>query len=189
MRARVFRDIRGSIQQAKGYMEKNNLIKLRDLTPADIPAARDITWCAWLATYSRFIPEADLRSYFDKHYSTEALTEFFSAPDNSGCIALADGAAAGYCRTHFDRQEGRFYISSLYILPGYQDAGLGTLLLERAEGFAKTCGVHEVWLGVMVENTDALAWYRNKGFQFMREEPFSMGATTVAHLLGFKRID
>ena len=170
-------------------MKKNNrLIKLRELTPADSATARDITWRAWLATYRRFIPEADLRSYFDEHYSTEALTAFFSAPDNSGFIAHADGAAAGYCKTHFNRQEDRFYIPSIYILPEYQDAGLGTLLLERAEGFAKTCGVHQVWLGVMVENTDALAWYRNKGFQFVREEPFPMGATTVAHFIGFKRI-
>jgi ribosomal protein S18 acetylase RimI-like enzyme len=175
--------------RAKGYMDKRNLlITLRELTSADIAAVRDITWRTWLATYSRFIPEDDLRSHFDKHYSTEALTEFFSAPDNSGCFAQADGAAAGYCRTHFDRQEGRFYIPSLYILPGHQHAGLGTLLLERAEGFAKMYGVYEAWLGVMVENTDALTWYRNKGYQFVQEAPFPMGATIVAHLIGFKRI-
>jgi len=41
----------------------------------------------------------------------------------------------------------------------------------------------------MVKNTGALAWYRNKGFQFVREAPFSMGATTVEHLIGFKIID
>ena len=160
-----------------------------DLTLADIQAVQDITWRAWLATYSRFIPEADLRSYFDEHYNSQALTAFFSAPDNSGLIARAGGATAGYCKTHFDRQNGLFYIPSLYILPEHQGAGLGTLLLEAAEGFAKTCGVHEAWLGVMVENTDALAWYRNKGFQFVREEPFSMGATTVAHLIGFKKLE
>ena len=172
------------------YMEKNDgLIKLRELTLADIPAAQDITWRAWLATYSRFIPEADLRSYFNEHYSTQSLTAFFSVQDNSGLIARDDDTAAGYCRTHLDRQEERFYIPSLYILTEYQDTGLGTLLLERAEGIAKTYGFKEVWLGVMVGNTEALAWYRKKGFQFVREEPFSLGATTVAHLIGFKRID
>ena len=171
-------------------MEYNNqLIKIGELTLADIAAVQDITWRAWLATYRGFIPEADLRSYFDVQYSSQSLTAAFSARNNSGFIARADGAAAGYCRTHFDMQEERLYIPSLYILPEYQDTGLGTLLLERAEGFAKTCGVHEVWLGVMVQNTGALAWYRNKGFQFVREEPFSLGATTVAHLIGFKRID
>jgi len=99
-------------------MEKNNqLITIRKLMPADIPAAQDITLRSWLATYSRFIPEVDLRSYFDEHYSSQALTAFFSAPDNSGFIAEAHGAAAGYCRTHFDRQEERFYIPSLIFLP------------------------------------------------------------------------
>ena len=171
-------------------MKKNNqLIKLHELTLADIPAAQDITWRAWLATYSRFIPEADLRSYFKEHYSSQSLTAFFSAPDNSGFIAGSGATAAGYCKTHFDRQERLFYIPSLYILPEYQATGLGTLLLERAEGFAKTYGVHEVWLGVMVKNTNALAWYRNRGFQFVRKAPFPMGATTVEHLIGFKIID
>jgi len=171
-------------------MEKNNpLITIRKLMPADVPAAQDITLRSWLATYSRFIPKADLRSYFDEHYSSQSLTAFFSAPDNSGFIAEAHGAAAGYCRTHFDRQEERFYIPSLYILTEHQDTGLGTLLLERAEVFAKTYGVHEVWLGVMVKNTEALVWYRNKGFQFVRKAPFPMGATTIEHLIGFKIID
>jgi ribosomal protein S18 acetylase RimI-like enzyme len=49
--------------------------------------------------------------------------------------------------------------------------------------------LHEIWLGVMVQNVDALAWYRKLGFIFEREEPFTMGKTTVPHLIGFKKID
>jgi diamine N-acetyltransferase len=171
-------------------MEKKNLkISARELMQADIPAVQDITRRSWLAAYSRFIPESDLLSYFNEHYSSTALTAFFSDPDSSGFIAEADSAAAGYCKTQFNRQEGRLYIPSLYILPEYQAAGIGTLLLERAQSVAQAYGLHEVWLGVMVENMGALAWYRSRGFQFVREEPFTMGATTIAHLIGFKRID
>ena len=170
-------------------MEKRNPeIIIRELTQADIPAVQDITWCAWLATYSRFIPETDLLSYFNEHYSSRALAAFFSDPDCSGFIAEADGPA-GYCKTQYNRQECRLYIPSLYILPVYQAAGLGTFLLERVQAVARAYDFSEVWLGVMVENSAALAWYRSRGFQFVREEPFTLGATTVSHLIGCKKID
>jgi hypothetical protein len=40
----------------------------------------------------------------------------------------------------------------------------------------------------MVKNRQALVFYRKVGFQFVREEPFTMGKTTVSHLIGFKKL-
>jgi ribosomal protein S18 acetylase RimI-like enzyme len=161
---------------------------IRALTPADLPSLRDITWRSWMAAYHSFIREEDLRAYFDEHYSAEALAAFLRAPEHGGFMAEAAGAAAGCCRTRHHRQEGRFYIPSLYVLPRYQSRGAGTLLLQAAQRSAQAAGLREVWLGVMRDNTAALAWYRRQGFQFVREEPFTMGSATVGHLIGFKQL-
>jgi hypothetical protein len=40
----------------------------------------------------------------------------------------------------------------------------------------------------MVQNTQALAWYRRVGFQFVEELPCTMGGTTVPHLVGYRAI-
>jgi ribosomal protein S18 acetylase RimI-like enzyme/diadenosine tetraphosphate (Ap4A) HIT family hydrolase len=154
----------------------------------DLASIRRITWESWISTYLSFIPESDLRSYLDIHYTEESLLSMFDDPSMHGFIAVMDGQVAGYARLFFDRDENRLYVSSLYFLPGFQGQGMGTRLLEAAEGYAREKGLDELWIGVMVKNRQALDFYRKVGFQFIREEPFTMGKTTVSHLIGWKKI-
>jgi hypothetical protein len=60
-------------------------------------------------------------------------------------------------------------------------------LLESAEEYASEKGLDELWIGVMVKNRQALLFYRKVGFLFVREEPFTMGKTTVSHLIGYRK--
>jgi ribosomal protein S18 acetylase RimI-like enzyme len=154
----------------------------------DLPAVRRITWTTWLAAYGSFIPERDLRAYFDEHYSVEALTRWMGDPENRGFLAVTGHTPAGYVRTHADPQSERFYVSSLYVLPEAQGAGLGGLLMSVAEKRALGLGAEKVWLGVMEQNVRTLEWYRKQGFQFVEEAPFVMGETTVNHFIGYKLI-
>ena len=163
-------------------------IVIREWTTDDFVDVRRIMWATWLATYASFIPEADLKSYLDSHYSLEGLGKMFHTPDVHGFIAEIEGAPAACQRTQYNREEGRFYVQSLYVLPSCQGKGLGTLLMEAAETCARRYGVNAVWLGVMVHNSGALAWYRNMGFEFVEKMPFTIGGTTVDHLIGFRRI-
>jgi ribosomal protein S18 acetylase RimI-like enzyme len=163
-------------------------LQIRPWTESDLPAVREITWETWVVTYGPFIPQEDLRTYFDEHYALEALSEFLKAPVNGGFLALADDTPAGYLRTHWEEREGRFYVSSLYVLPSYQGQGLGGKLMVAAEGQAKERGAEAVWLGVMEENRSALQWYRRLGFSFVEEAPFQMGNSSVNHFIGFKKI-
>ena len=112
----------------------------------------------------------------------------FDDPSIHGFIAEMDGQVAGYARLIFNRDENRLYVSSLYFLPEFEGWGMGGRLLEAAEGYATEKGLDELWIGVMVKNRRALDFYRKVGFQFVREEPFTMGQTSVSHLIGYKRI-
>ncbi len=161
---------------------------IREWTTEDLPAVRHITWETWVATYSSFIPMDDLRGYFEKVYSVEALAALMEPSTFQGLLAIEDGVPAGYGKVKYNSGEKRCYISSLYILPDFQGRGIGGKLLARGEEFARTFGVDEVWLGVMVQNTGALAWYRKIGFQFVEEAPFTMGKTTVNHLIGYRKL-
>jgi ribosomal protein S18 acetylase RimI-like enzyme len=76
----------------------------------------------------------------------------------------------------------------VYVLPSYQGQGIGGKLMRAAEERALAAGMKELWLGVMVQNTAALEWYRRNGFSFVEEAPFTMGKTTVNHLIGFRAI-
>jgi GNAT superfamily N-acetyltransferase len=141
-----------------------------------------------MATYSSFIPESDLRSYFDIHYTEASLVSMFDDPFTHGFIAEAHDQIAGYVKLFFNRDEDRLYVPSLYFLPGFQGQGMGRRLLKAAEGYAGERGLDRFWIGVMVKNRQARAFYRKMGFQFVREEPFTMGKTTVSHLIGYKKL-
>jgi ribosomal protein S18 acetylase RimI-like enzyme len=141
-----------------------------------------------LTAYASFIPERDLKTYFDEHYAVEALTRWMEDPENRGFLAWIGDSSAGYVRTHRDPERGRFYVSSLYVLPEAQGIGIGGLLMSVAEKRARLLGAERIWLGVMEQNVRTLAWYRKQGFQFEEEAPFAMGETTVNHLIGYKII-
>lgn len=163
-------------------------VLIREWTAADIPAIRHIAWETWIATYAVFVPEEDLRAYFDDHYSPDALGALMADPSNGGFLASLHTAAAGFVRTHWEEKEGRFYVSSLYVLPQFQGKGIGAGLMAASEGKALARGVRAVWLGVMEQNVRTLQWYRKTGFTFVEEAPFTMGKSTINHLIGFKTL-
>lgn len=161
---------------------------VRRWAPTDIPSVQRITWTTWLATYGSFIPEADLKAFFDEYYCPPRLEPYCTGDFARGFLAEFDGEAVGFAKTTLNRDEGRFYLNSLYVLPEAQGRGIGSRLLGASEEFAATLGAGEVWLGVMKQNTAALDWYLRIGFSFEREETFSMGNTTVMHLIGHRPI-
>ena len=105
-----------------------------------------------------------------------------------GFIAEANGNAVGYSKCHDNRDEGRFYITSLYVLPDFQGLGLGKQLLRNDIARAKNIGHARVWLGVMSRNKRSLKWYLKNGFIFVEQLPFVMGFSEVNHLIGFREI-
>lgn len=154
----------------------------------DLEAIREITWESWMTHYVSFIPEEDLRHYFGIHYTLESLSAWFDDPLVCGFVAKGR-KVLGYARTHFNEADGRYYLSSLYLDPCCKGERIGKKLLDAAEVHArKIYRVDDIWLGVMVQNIGALDWYRKMGFRFIQEEPFTMGKTTVCHLIGYKAI-
>jgi len=161
---------------------------IRRWQKSDLESIRRITWQSWISTYSSFIPESDFASYFNTHYTEPSLLSMFDDPSVRGFIAEVDDHIVGYARLFFNRDENRLYVSSLYLLPEFEGKRIGMRLLESAGGYAAENGLEELWIGVMVKNTQALLFYRKMGFLFVREEPFTMGETTVSHLIGYKRL-
>ncbi len=161
---------------------------IRPWRRSDFPAVRRILWESWVATYRTFIPEEDLRAYFEATYQIDSLARLQDNPRVHGFIGEADGEPVGYARTQFEGSENRLYLASLYLLPAFQGKGIGGDLLRAAEENALGYGLHELWVGVMVLNEASRRWYDRRGFRFAREEPFRMGRTTVANLIGCKTI-
>lgn len=162
---------------------------IRRWTLDDLAFIQDVLWKTWLDSYSHFIPEADLKSYFSEHYDLDSLRTLFHNPMADGFVALDDNKVVGFMRTARDPEENRYYISSIYVLPQYQTKGLGRGLMVRAAEEARAFRLDRIWIGVMVQNTQALDWYKSMGYEVVRTEPFTMGQSTVDHHIGFIKIE
>ncbi|MEK6757061.1 MAG: GNAT family N-acetyltransferase [Bacteroidota bacterium] len=158
---------------------------VRRWTLKDLPVVQDVLWKTWLESYKPFIPEADLKSYFSEHYDLDALTTLFQNPMAHGFVAEVDGRVVGFMRTAHEPEENRYYVSSIYVLPDFQNRGLGRDLMKRAAEEAKSFKLDRVWIGVMVQNRQAVEWYEKMGYKVVRTEPFTMGASTVDHYIGY----
>jgi ribosomal protein S18 acetylase RimI-like enzyme len=152
---------------------------------ADLPAIQRLLLDTWLDAYGSFIPRADLIGYLHTQYSQAKLETMLADPDVTGLVAEADGVVLGYAKLYHARAEQRFYVHQLYILPASQGLGLGHRLMACAEERARELGTDRIWLGVMVKNAQAVAWYKKLGFTVTETTPFVMGSTTVDHYIGY----
>ena len=59
-------------------------IVIRPWQKSDLVSIRRITWQSWISTYSSFIPESDLKSYFDIHYTEASFLSMFDDPFITG---------------------------------------------------------------------------------------------------------
>jgi diamine N-acetyltransferase len=139
----------------------------------------------WFDTYTTIIPHEDILDYLDEHYNEEKVRSFFDDQNIVGFVAEVDDVLAGYEKTLYAREEKRLYVQQLYILPQYQRLGIGKQLMAFAAEHAKTYDLDRVWLGVMVDNSAALLWYQNLGYQIIEKAPFTLGKTTVEHYIGY----
>jgi ribosomal protein S18 acetylase RimI-like enzyme len=165
----------------------SNLV--RRWTLDDLTYIQDVLWKTWLDSYSHFIPEENLRAYFSEHYDLDSLRTLFHNPMADGFVVMDEGTVVGFMRTAREPEENRYYVSSLYVMPQYQTKGLGRALMKRAADEAKGFHLDRIWVGVMVENKQAVDWYKTMGYEIVRTEPFTMGASTVDHYIGFIKLD
>jgi ribosomal protein S18 acetylase RimI-like enzyme len=162
---------------------------LRTWTADDCGTVRQIAWETWKATYGSFIPEEDLRAYLDAQYADRLLLEKIRNPSVHGFLASWDHVDAAYMIVTVAAQERRCYVSSVYVLPAFQGKGIGGTLIAEAGRCARGKGFDRIWLGVMAENGAARGWYERNGFVFTERAPFTMGGTTVEHLIGYQLLE
>jgi len=160
-------------------------IKIRPWCQDDLEIVQYILLKTWKESYSSFIPVDDIMAYFDEYCTLKILAEQYSDTKVIGFIAEYDDVIAGYEKTIYNEKENRLYVHQLYVLSVYQNLGLGKKLIKSAAERAKSLELDKIWLGVMIKNEPAIAWYKKMGYEVVENTPFTMGKTTVDHFVGF----
>lgn len=143
-----------------------NLVVIRDAQESDHPFIFKLSpHLAEVAQLEWHTNDAIQRMQDD--YISEMLAETSKA--NITLIAESNNVPLGFihARTHNDSISGETcgIIPLLAVSPESQGLGLGKLLIEHAEKWAKNLGFRLLHLEVFAENKKAESFYQNMGFK------------------------
>ena len=99
------------------------------------------------------------------------LQEECAAHDGAIFVAEDGAALAGFIcivsdkRGAPDNPDRHAFVHDVFVAPAYRRRGLARLLMDAAESFAASRGVHEIRLAVLERNADARVFYASLGFR------------------------
>jgi ribosomal protein S18 acetylase RimI-like enzyme len=93
-------------------------------------------------------------------------------PDGINVVAVHEDAVVGHAMLVPDRHGASEL--AIFVLRAYQEAGIGTALMEGLLGAGRREGVDRIWLTVERRNTPAIALYRKIGFEPSDTEGFEL---------------
>ncbi len=93
-------------------------------------------------------------------------------PGSTNVVAWHGNRAIGHATLVPDGTDA--YELAIFVLAGYQSAGIGTRLIEALLGAGREEGIDRVWLTVERWNTPAVNLYRKVGFEAAGNGSFEM---------------
>ena len=160
-------------------------MELTICTIADVKELQQISRETFYDTFVGTTPEADMAHFLDEAYAEEKLlqqltnsnsTFYFLRDDKQDVVAYLK-VNVGDAQSE-DIGEDALEVERIYVRKAFQKQGFGNVLMNAAFKEAKRLQKKEVWLGVWEHNTNALAFYRKKGFKKFSEHVFVIGKDT-----------
>lgn len=143
-------------------------IEIKDATSGDVEGIWYVTRESWLDTYPNEeygvtreeIEQKYDRSSLETKAKLERRREVVNTRSNHHeWVAKTDNKVVGWCYARSDKGN---LVQALYILPEYQNQGIGSKLLKEALGWFDP--KEDVFLGVVVYNQKAMNFYTKFGF-------------------------
>ncbi|MEX3959188.1 N-acetyltransferase family protein [Trinickia sp. EG282A] len=157
-------------------------ISLREADAEDSLAIAKLHAMSWQTTYRGLLPDA----YLDEEVERERIAYWsarMSTPtdaDRLALIAECNGDAAGF--VFAERKPGSrdgVLLDNLHVSKHYQGRGVGKLLMNAVEEWARNLGESRLYLFVLEGNNRAMTFYEQQGWQFAGSESDEMAGIPV----------
>ncbi|MFN8606262.1 MAG: GNAT family N-acetyltransferase [Vulcanimicrobiota bacterium] len=116
----------------------------------------------------RTLPADQVQSY--RREDLQSLRDILGMEHSGLFVAELDGQLVGHIIVVAHQRDSssgspQAYIYDVSIRAGYWGRGIGRALMDRAEEFARHCGMTAIGLGVTLSNHRALHFYELLGYQ------------------------
>ena len=148
---------------------------------ADLPQIAHIARVTWEATYKKTIAPENRREFLTRAYKPENLADAIDAPGHWFYVAEVQARVVGF--GHFLRRyhpsRARAELVRLYVLPGFQSMGIGTVILKTGFVALADDGIEQCFVSVQASNIAARKFYERHGFAFHRNHGQFLGTQIV----------
>lgn len=150
-------------------------------TAADVDTLRDLSIKTYYETFISLSTPEDMDAYLTAAYDRNKLLGELNDKNSLFFFLYADETPAGYLKLNEAPSQSdindpvSLEIERIYVVSGFQGAGLGRYLMEQALRIAVERGKSYAWLGVWEKNEKALCFYRKNGFRPVGTHSFFMG--------------
>ena len=143
---------------------------IRKADKSDSLDIANIHFTSWGATYAKLLPESYISQNNDLVAKTEMWQELIAHPDVTVWVAYEnkdDNRSVGFIG-YYNKGDD-YEITTLYVLPDYQNLGIGSQLMTAAlttisaSNFIINCSSN-LSLWVLENNLPAINFYRKFGF-------------------------
>jgi GNAT superfamily N-acetyltransferase len=137
-------------------------------------------------TFTGTCTEKDMEEVLETFYNLKQVAEELQDPEDYYYIAWINDLPVGYVRIKFHRPfpiplletKNAIELKRLYVVKSYIGKGIGKLLMDFTEDFARTKNYEYLYLSVWEFNERAKKFYQNCGFiDSLIPNDFPLGST------------
>ncbi len=154
---------------------------IRPCTLEDLSALHQLATTTFLDTFAAFNTPENVTAYQAEALHEKAFHEQLANPDSFFFLAYQESELAGYIKLNRPPAQtdlndpSSMELERIYLLQRFHGQGLGKTMLSFAIEQAKSAGANYLWLGVWDQNTKAIQFYEQFGFNRFGEHDFYFG--------------
>ncbi|HEE9186279.1 GNAT family N-acetyltransferase [Macrococcoides caseolyticum] len=139
---------------------------IRKASVLDVDKIKKIATESWHHTYEGIIPIEIQKKFLNEFYSEEFLIKRINKSDFS--VVLYEDHIVGFINFFKNHESKTALLTALYLLPQFQNQGLGTLLFNEYLKEYKE-DIREINVEVEKENIPAINFYKKNNFVIDKE--------------------
>ncbi|MGZ3753411.1 MAG: GNAT family N-acetyltransferase [Mucilaginibacter sp.] len=150
------------------------MLSIRNVTLADIPLVRELTFKIWPQTYIPIIGEEQVAYMLDMMYSPVVLQRQVENKEQVFLLCHENEDAVAYA-AYSDIGEGIYKLNKIYILPEKHGRGIGRFIINHLSTELSKRKAIALDLNVNRNNIPALLFYERLGFAKIADEDIDIG--------------
>ena len=148
---------------------------------ADLPKIAHIARVTWDDTYNDTIASENRQVFLERAYKPENLESAVDASGHWFYVAELDNDVVGF--GHFLKRyhptQARAELARLYVLPDYQNMGIGTTILQTGFAALARAGIEQCFVSVQASNKMARKFYERYKFTYHRNHGQFLGTQII----------